>query len=403
MRQTTMLFPLLFVFYEIGAYLSNDMYLPALPNIMSEMGITQHDAQLTLTLWFLGSASVQLIIGPLSDRFGRRPIIILGGIGYILTSAICAMTTDISTLLIARFVQGITVSTVIVAGYASIHELFDQLQAIRILATMNSITVLAPAFGPLIGSFLLNFMDWRDLFWIIAIWAFVLTSLLYQWAPESLPVEKRQAIHFKSIAKRYFAIISNRRFTLLHLSFCFTFCGFIAWLTAGPFIVVDEFHKTPLEFGVLQTIVFLCYIFATQSVKKLIKHVEATTLIRIGLTITSMGGVIAAVITKLYPDFLFGLVFGMCIYALGSGLSFPPLNRLAIETSDEPMGVRIAMSSTFVTFFGVFGSLFGTVFYTGSMSSLAYVLFSVSICGVIFKLLAGSQTTSAPTTSTHNK
>ncbi len=383
----SLLFPLLLVFYEMGGYLSNDMYLPALPSMMTELNISQALVQLTLTTWFLGSASMQLIVGPLSDRFGRRPIVLLGGIFYVITLCICALTSDIHTMLLARFIQGVMVSVVVVAGYASIHELYDQTHAIRVLATMNSVIVIAPAFGPLVGSVLLNFMDWRGLFWILAIWAFLATSLLAKWMPESHPVEKRQPLNLKKITKNYFTILTTWRFNTLMLSFCFTFLGFIAWLTTGPFIISQEFHKSVLVFGICQTIIFMFYIGANQLVKKLMEKFSVQTLIWFGLSVTVLGGIISVVFTLLFPDFLPGLIIGMSIYSLGSGFSFSPLNRLAVEATNEPMGVRIAMSSTYMTLFGVLGSISGSLFYTGAMSSLAYVLFATGLLAMIFRML----------------
>lgn len=383
-----LLFPLLLVFYEVGGYLSNDMYLPALPSMMVDLNTSQELAQLTLTTWFLGSASMQLIIGPLSDRFGRRPIVLVSAILYIVTSSICALTSDITPMLVARFIQGVSVSAVLVAGYASIHELYDQAHAIRVLATMNSVIVLAPAFGPLIGSILINFLDWRWLFWIIAIWALIATICLAKWMPESHPVEKRQPLNLKSIGKNYFSIVTNWRFNTLMLTFCFTFCGFIAWLTSGPFIVVNEFNETVLGFGVCQTIIFSVYIGANQLVKKLMNIFSLNKLIWFGLLTTFIGGITSMLLTLLYPTFLFGLVLGMCIYSLGSGFSFSPLNRLAVEASNEPMGARIAVTSTYMTSFGVLGSILGTVFYKGSMSSIGLVLFTTSFLAVTLKLLS---------------
>src|SRR5579883_399237 len=93
------LFPFLLVFYEITNYLANDMYLPALPSLATDLGITPHLAQQTLTTWFLGSASLQLFLGPLSDRLGRRPILLGGGAVFILSTIVCAMTTNINILL----------------------------------------------------------------------------------------------------------------------------------------------------------------------------------------------------------------------------------------------------------------------------------------------------------------
>lgn len=156
-KLSLLFFPILLVFYEIATYLSNDMYLPALPQMMRELSLTTEYAQLTLTTWFLGQASFPLITGVLSDRFGRRPILLIGGLIYIATTIYCAVADNFYALFIARFLEGGMVATMLVPGYSCIHELYKQVEAVKILAFMGGISVLAPAFGPLLGGFVLYF------------------------------------------------------------------------------------------------------------------------------------------------------------------------------------------------------------------------------------------------------
>lgn len=113
------IFPLLLVLYEISMYLSNDAYLPALPHIVHDLSTSNHLVQLTLTAWFLGSASMQLFLGPLADKIGRRPVLLFGGLIYILSTIGCAITNDINTLLVLRFIQGASITSMIIAGYAT--------------------------------------------------------------------------------------------------------------------------------------------------------------------------------------------------------------------------------------------------------------------------------------------
>ena len=96
------LFPLLLVLYEIATYLSNDMYLPALPDMMRDLGLSTKQAQWTLTTWFVGSAALPLVLGVVSDRYGRRPVLLIGGLIYILSTMVCAIATSSHGLLIAR-------------------------------------------------------------------------------------------------------------------------------------------------------------------------------------------------------------------------------------------------------------------------------------------------------------
>lgn len=369
-----LLFPFLLVFYEIGAYLSNDMYLPALPLMMTDLHISAHETQLTLTAWFIGATSLQLIAGPLSDRFGRKPILIISGAIYIAATLACAVTHDFTLLLFARFIQGVTVSTAIVAGYASIHEVYDKVQAIRILAVMGSITILAPAFGPLMGSLILLITSWRAIFWIILVWATIATLALSYWMPESHLKENRHPLKLKSLGKNYFSIITNWQFTGLSLLFCLTFCGFIAWLAASPFIIIEQFGYSTVDYGIVQALVFISYIIATRFVKYLMEKMGVEKLVHLGLQITLTGGLLAALFAIIFPNSLSALVFAMMIYSFGCGFSFAPLNRLSIEASSEPMGLRIAVSSTYMSAFGTLGTVLITLFYNNSLGSLAYIL-----------------------------
>jgi MFS family permease len=105
---------------------------------------------------------------------------------FVIATLVCASTSDIYILLIARFFQGSAVCSVIVAGYAAIHELYDQKEAMKALAIMGSITILAPAFGPLFGSVMLKLFDWRGIFGFLAVLAVIALTMLYKWMPETL-------------------------------------------------------------------------------------------------------------------------------------------------------------------------------------------------------------------------
>ena len=144
-KKYLIIFPIALAVLEAGTYLGNDAYLPALPNLMHDMHINQQFAQYTLISWFLGSASVQLFIGPLADFYGRRPIVLWGAAIFILTSLTCAYPDQYWLLLIARFLQGTAACTTIVGGYATVHEAFDSHKSVRVIALMGATTA-SPSF-----------------------------------------------------------------------------------------------------------------------------------------------------------------------------------------------------------------------------------------------------------------
>lgn len=384
---TLAIFPFILVFYEVTNYLANDMYLPALPNIANDFKISAHYAQMTLTAWFLGTATLQLILGPISDRIGRRPVLLCGGIVFVVSTFVCAVTSNINVLLLARFFQGCSVCTIGTAGYSSIHESFEQRKAIHILAIMGSITVLAPAFGPLVGGFILTWVSWRWIFGILVIWALIALFVLYLWMPESNSKEKRHSLNWQLIFKNYHSILSNPRFMLNTFIFCFTFLGMIAWIAAGPFLVIEKFKYSTFIFGICQALVFGSLILGAQVVKYLIHKINIDRLINLGIGLTLTGSVIGFLLSIIYPHFLLGLVLSLMMFTFGSSLSFSPSHRIAIEACPEPMGARMAIFSSLMSVFGVIGGLLVSATYTGSLLWISTLLLIVSLAACLIRFI----------------
>ena len=382
-----LIFPYLLVFYEITNYLANDMYLPALPSIAKDLNISANYAQMTLTAWFLGAASMQLIFGPISDRIGRRPVLLGGGLLFIIATLVCSFTSNINVLLVARFLQGCAVCTIGTAGYSSIHECFDQRKAIHILAIMGSITVLAPAFGPLAGSLVLQWFSWRWIFGILAIWAMTGWFFLWLWMPESNPIDQQHPLDWRLIYQNYVSILLNSRFVFNTLIFCFTFLGMIAWIAAGPFLVIDKFKSSTLIFGVFQAMIFGSLIIGSQTVKYLLDKIGVNKIINLGLTLSLIGSVIALVSATLFPQFIWGLVISLMIFTFGSSLAFSPSHRIAIEACAEPMGARMAIFSSLMSLFGFIGGLLVSITYSGTLLWIASLLCIVSLAAWLCRFL----------------
>ena len=375
----SLIFPILLVFYEIALYLSNDMYLPALPQMMTDLRMSDIIAQNTLTAWFVGSAFLPIFMGVIADRYGRRKVLLTGGIIYILATIACAVTNNLNVLLIARFLEGAAIPTMTVAGYACIHELYDQKEAIKILALMASIVILAPAIGPLLGGVVLLVMSWRGIFWIIAIWALIIILLLTKWMPETHPVEKRQAIDFNTLIKQYARLLINKQFMLLTGVLGFIYTGFIIWITSGPLLVIKSYHYTPVVFGLFQACIFAAYIAGNHLVKYLLATTSVELIIRRGLLITLAGSFLGLLVAKFSATTLYPFVIAMTIYSFGAALCFAPLNRSIIETSNEPMSARVALFTALWTVFAVLGSMIASLVFDGVLMSIAFPI-AIALC-----------------------
>ncbi len=371
-KSKSLVFPIILVLYEIATCLSNDMYLPALPSMMQDLSLNTQQAQWTLTAWFIGSALLPLVMGVVCDYYGRRPTLLIGGLIYIASTMACALAANAQGLLIARFIEGAALPSMMVAGYACIHELYETREAIRILAFMGSITVLAPALGPLFGSIVLYLSSWRGIFWVIAIWSLINIAFLFYWMPETYPPEKRVPIHLKNLFMQYVRLFTNRQFMLLILVQGFIFSGFIVWISAGALLVIENFHYRPMVFGVIQASIFAAYIFGNALVKYLLEWLSVHGLIWAGLLVSLFGGAVLFAFAVLFPDAFYPLIAGMAIYSLGSGLCFAAFNRAVIEASDEPMSVRVALYTVLWTAFAVLGSVVASLYFAGTVRSIAY-------------------------------
>jgi len=380
-NKITYLFPFSIVFFEIATYLANDMYLPGLPALMKDFQISQGVAQDTLLYWFLGSASMQLLIGPLSDRFGRRIVLLLGAVGYIFASFSCAITQDIFVFLVARFVQGCTVCAVVVAGYSAIHEHYAARIAIRIVAIMGSIVILAPAFGPILGAMVIAFAHWRLIFYILGGWGALSFILLVKAVPDTQT--EKHALDLKVILRDYMKIATRKDFLVFTLPFCFMFLSLISWVVESPFLIIQRYQKSTMDYGLIQLAVFGCFMIGAQITGRLVQNWSPLRLIKMGIILGLLGAGLLVTFSILeYP--LFSIVLSMMLCALGFAMTFGPLSRLAIESCQEPMGRRMAIFSSFMSFFGVFATMLIGAFENNSMHNLSIIISAGAILAFVF-------------------
>lgn len=358
----TFLFPLFLILYEFCTNMSNDMYLSALPRISEDFSTSANLVQLTITAWLAGDTSVQLIVGPLADRYGRRLILFGGGLLFVLSTLGCALAPSIGFLLVFRFIQGIGVCTMMIAGYASIHDLYDDKRAIHILVWMGSAAVIAPAIGPVLGSVILTFTGWRTIFYFLS--ALAILSLLFLWfvMPESAASDTKHPLNVKALIHSYTKIITNSSFMTSAASFGLLYGGIMGWITASPFLLIKELHLTPLQFGWLQVPVFGAYIVGAQLVKPLMERIGKDRLIVFGLSIASLSGVCLLLLPFLYPEKTISFVLPMVGYALGFGFAAAPLNRTTLTETQEKRGAAIAVFYLMMIGSGTIISLILSVF-----------------------------------------
>ncbi|MDF2554688.1 MAG: Bcr/CflA family drug resistance efflux transporter [Microbacterium sp.] len=202
--------PALLLVLTVFGPISMDLYLPALPALTAEMGAVTSVAQLTVTACLLGLAAGQLIAGPLSDRYGRRGILLTGIVAYIATSALCAMAPSIEVLLLARVVQGLAGGVGIVIATAAGRDIFTGSTLIRFYGSLTVVGGLAAIVGPLLGGLLNTVTDWRGLFVFLAVIGAVILALTLPIFGETLPADRRTAFGLNSAGHMIAGYLAGR-------------------------------------------------------------------------------------------------------------------------------------------------------------------------------------------------
>ena len=318
------LFGVLTVFTPIGV----DLYLPALPTIAHEFGTSISAVEHSLASFFLGLCVGQAMVGPLSDRFGRRwPI--LGGLAlYILGATGCALAQNPVTLDIARFVEALGGSAATVLARACVRDLFPPQQAARIFAQMLLILSVSPLFAPFVGGWMLPVTGWRSLFWLQGGSALLTIGFVWKLLPESHPGSDRR-LHPLHVLADYWTILRDRRFFRFVIPATLTGAGLYVFLTGWPHVVIDLFHVRPEYFGFTFVVNGIGLILFSQGSARWLKDRPGEPLFFACLCANAVAGVLAVLFGWLGWGGLLGLVpftFVYCsmigsINATGSGLA----------------------------------------------------------------------------------
>ncbi|WP_114417166.1 Bcr/CflA family multidrug efflux MFS transporter [Marinospirillum perlucidum] len=228
--------------------LSIDMYLPSLPLIASDLQAAEGDIQLTISAFLLGLFIGMLFYGPLSDKVGRRPLL-LGGIGlYLAASVACFLATSADWLIAARFLQALGAAAASVLARAIVRDLFPLEEAARVLSLMHLVTMIATLMAPLVGGYLILLAGWRSLFVVL----FVFATLMLLFSSWKIPETHHGSSRGSSVArvfKSYGLILLQPVAVGYILSMSLTFAGMFAYITASPFVYIGFFDVSPQNYA----------------------------------------------------------------------------------------------------------------------------------------------------------
>lgn len=375
--------PFLIVGYALASLLTLDMYLPAMPALEDVFGTTAGQVQLTMTVYLAGFAISQFVYGPLSDRFGRRPVMLLGGLGFVAATLLCALSVVVEMLILARFAQGLMIGSLTVTTRATLRELYEEKRGTQLLAYISMAEGLSLALGPIIGAEIFEAFGWRWIFYVVAIVAGAALIGLFLMLPESNRQKNRDATRLGPLFQTYGRLIVARGFIGYVLPGGLAFAGLMAYYTTGSFLLKDAAGLTPREFSQVQFGIVLVYLAGLLLSSRLIDRIGLRRLINLGLAIILVGsltmlGLAIAGVGGMWP-----IAAPFAAYGFGIGTAMAPLITKAMSVNPAATGTVAALFGMLTMSVSFVGSLIAQLSYTGEAISLAIPVAALAVLAVI--------------------
>ncbi|MFJ8075744.1 Bcr/CflA family multidrug efflux MFS transporter [Streptomyces sp. NPDC096176] len=329
--------------------LSMDMYLPALPAVTDSLHAPAATVQLTLTACLAGMALGQLVVGPMSDKWGRRRPLLVGMLVYVVATAICAFAPTVDMLIAFRLLQGLAGAAGIVIARAMVRDLYDGVEMARFFSTLMLISGVAPIIAPLIGGQVLRITDWRGIFVVLTGVGVLLTLVVVKWLGETLPVEKRHSGGVVEALRTMRGLLADRVFTGYVLTGGLAFAALFAYISASPFVVQEIYGASPQTFSLLFGLNSVGLIAVGQiNGKLLVGRVSLDKALGLGLAVIAL----AATALLLLTSGVFGEVglvpvaAGLFVLMSAMGLAMPNTNALALMRTPHAAGSASALIGT---------------------------------------------------------
>jgi DHA1 family bicyclomycin/chloramphenicol resistance-like MFS transporter len=370
--------------------LSIDLYLPSLPLIAADLPASEASIQLTISVFLAGLSLGMLLYGPLSDRFGRRPLL-LGGIGlYVAASLGCALANSAEYLVLYRFLQALGGAAASVLARTIVRDLFPLAAAARVLSLMHLVTMLATLVAPLAGSYLMLLAGWRSLFLVLLSFAACCLVLVVFSLPETHPPERRGA----SLARVFRAYVQMACTpTALGFILCMglSFAGMFAFITASPFVYIQYFGVSPQNYGWLFALNIAGVIAATSLNAKLVSRFGPHRMLAWGAAVAALSGIGLALVGGLEVGGLPAVVICIVLYVSVTGLIGANCLASLLEHFPQQAGAAAGLAVSLQFGLGMVFSALAGVFHDGTAAPMSILIGASGVgCFAAFKLASRS-------------
>ena len=361
--------------------LSTDLYLPALPKMVNTFHTSEGILNLTITFFFIFYALGMLFWGPLSDKFGRKKILIIGMIIYCVGSLLCANANNIPLLICFRVIQAIGSGSAVSVATAMMKDVYTGKKLVSMLAIVQSIAMTSPVVSPVIGAFILTFTSWKGIFWILTIVSFIsiIGSLLLQ---ETLKNYNTGSL--LKVLDNIRVVAKNPGFAVLLFTFAITTLPLMAYITTSSYIYIDGFKLSDQVYSYFYACTAIFLIIGTMAYVRLAKHFTSKKIILFDFVVMILSGIALILIGPSSP-----IAFALCLIpamACGNMLR-PPSTHLILAQQDTNIGSASSLISFGNTIMGCIGMIIITFNVGNKIVAIGFLYTLIALIALTFWII----------------
>jgi Bcr/CflA subfamily drug resistance transporter len=342
-----------------GGFMVSDMYLPALPHLIGAFHTTSKQIQLTIAVYFAGACISMLILGPISDRIGRRNVVLIGIALMILGTFCCWYATRYNPFLIGRILQGLGAG----AGFAVMRTVMRDMvrgnDLAHILSYVSIIVGLCPAIAPALGGIIVTHFSWRAIFLITFVYYTALFVLILFKFPETLPKATQIKNRGENVIKHAWHALTHSEFLLYCITSASVYAGMMAYVTASPMIIEVHLHYTPLQFGWITLGIVISGQISKIYNRLFLKEKGYRHMMCVGMGLLCLASLSMFISALFHCMTIYAVVIPMLLYSNGMGILFPNLST--------------AFLSIFTTIIGMASALYGAIQLGGGIIGSAMI------------------------------
>ena len=326
----------------IGPFTINT-YLPSFPDIETEFNISRALLSQSLATYLIAFAISTLILGPLSDRLGRRWVIFISLLFYIAASIGCAQSDTYEMFLFFRLMQGAAAAGGLVTGRSMIRDVYSPKDAHRAMSRVMMLFAVAPAIAPIIGGWLHDLFGWHSVFYFLALYASAILLLVFLRIPETLSKSMRQSFHPINVARVYGHTLIHRRFQMLIFIMASYFGGMFLYIVGAPTVIFDFLNLQTNDFYILFVPLVAGLMFGSWISGRLSHHWPMERTVKLALSLMMLGSLLNALQAQWLTPMAITAVAPLILYTCGIGIAMPAMTVLSLDCFPNNRGTASAL------------------------------------------------------------